>query len=66
MTMTIGTVPRYTIDLNAPPQERWDQIIEDYTDQWLAVQRVIKNQLKEGLGDFLGSTADRGCFGLVL
>lgn len=27
---TIHTVPRYIIDLDLPPEERWNQIVDDY------------------------------------
>jgi hypothetical protein len=26
----IATVPRYRVDLDLPPDERWNQIVDDY------------------------------------
>jgi predicted PurR-regulated permease PerM len=54
----LQTVPRYIINLDDPPETRWDQVIEDYKDQWIKIQSLLKNELKDSLGKFVGGLVD--------
>lgn len=51
---TVKSVKRYTIDLDSPPESRWDQIIFDYKDQWKRIEELLKDAIKTGLGSTLG------------
>ena len=46
----ISVVPRFIINLDLPPSERWDEIIEVYSDEW----KVVENQVLEEVSGVVG------------
>jgi len=61
----VATVPRYIINLDDPPEERWDQVIADYADQWDNVQKILKRTLQDLTGKVLGSIIDKLLSGIM-
>jgi len=61
----ISTVPRYVINLDESPEDRWNQLIEDYADQWIEVHKIIKNEIKNMLGNILGAAIDNIIQGIM-
>lgn len=41
---------RYIINLDLPPTERWNQVIDDYADHIKQVDKIITDHIHEELG----------------
>eukprot|EP00300_Choanocystis_sp_HF-7_P007755 c15494_g1_i1.p1 GENE.c15494_g1_i1~~c15494_g1_i1.p1 ORF type:complete len:462 (+),score=64.04 c15494_g1_i1:53-1387(+) len=49
------TVPRFRIDLDLPPAERWVEVATVYRQEFIAVKDIIEGAIREELGAKLGA-----------
>lgn len=57
-TKVFKCVPRYIIDLDLPPSQRWNQVVDDYKEKWKAVDDYAKELVKSVIGPTLGPAVD--------
>ena len=50
MTKILSTVPKYVVNLNLPPEERWNDVIDDYRGKFDDILDIV-DQI---LGPYLG------------
>lgn len=43
-------VPRYKVNLDDPPQKRWENIINDYKDHFKQIEKIINDLISQELG----------------
>eukprot|EP01128_Nolandella_sp_AFSM9_P004950 TRINITY_DN2335_c0_g1_i2.p1 TRINITY_DN2335_c0_g1~~TRINITY_DN2335_c0_g1_i2.p1 ORF type:complete len:423 (-),score=76.88 TRINITY_DN2335_c0_g1_i2:311-1579(-) len=48
------SVPRYIIDLDLPPEQRWNQVVDDYKDEFKEIEKWVAEESKDFLGNKLG------------
>ena len=54
----VTRVPRYKVDLDEPPEKRWNNVIENTKQEILGLRKEIRQEMKELTGGFIMGLLD--------
>jgi hypothetical protein len=51
--------PRYVVNLDLPPEERWQHVINDFAGEFKKVEETVEELIREAMGPRLGPVLEK-------